>query len=724
MPGFRSVCVTSIAAVLACSQGGPLFAQRTAAQLDGTWIGVYQSYPYYIRMSLQMPAGGQGSAEMRLEPLVKLNSIGRPPMGVVPVTVEFDAAARTIAVTPGADAYRTLGIMVPRFMGVLDDDSQLVGGVLVGAGAEASPYFILGRSSVAEKAFLSTLIDAMTQAAGGAAPAGAFQNPVRGIRQAFGRGPGEDKIREWASRLITEHPDIDPYRTEMGRVFTMARNLFRDEYFRPYFGKPYDDLDRGDLMAISAEIRKIPPPRSNFPEERPNSAIRAVERAFMPLGGTYNWTDITLSVVAMRPMEAWRNQSLKRLQAAQGAGDVLKAVAAIEHAENTALATFWPSERKAFGEGVGAARTRVAGPVLVARVDALLASATSFDGARQIASVLETINSARPAAPARPVPGQRGMPGMPAAAPVPAAVPDDIPGLMALVPPDFRQTQTTRMHDRVTQLVEAEVARDRQSLARLGDGLAGLQAGVKWRADADAKYGPLANRAPVEALYRDAAAQRKPLIEAAEKALTARVQAAKTTREVNDIVYGHLGVPSDRSDPAGARVIQIAGQRTSQLQATEAAAAAKESEARRAAASVCAQTSADKDPDGLPGEPTERDMCQAVERVLLGAQKNLADLKEECNGITAKSNPVSAMLCLMGAAGQIGGGPQLSLRGFKKIACSSAAPAGRPGFFCDYASSLASGNAMTGPIVNRFPGEVNTARFVRSSGTWLFMPTK
>jgi hypothetical protein len=31
---------------------------------------------------------------------------------------------------------------------------------------------------------------------------------------------------------------------------------------------------------------------------------------------------------------------------------------------------------------------------------------------------------------------------------------------------------------------------------------------------------------------------------------------------------------------------------------------------------------------------------------------------------------------------------------------------------------------MTAPLVNRFPGEVSTARFVKSSGTWIFMPSR
>jgi hypothetical protein len=101
----------------------------------------------------------------------------------------------------------------------------------------------------------------------------------------------------------------------------------------------------------------------------------------------------------------------------------------------------------------------------------------------------------------------------------------------------------------------------------------------------------------------------------------------------------------------------------------------------------------------------------------------MASLQDECKGLDARSNPLSGMMCLAGGISQMGGGPQMSLRSFEKIACASAAAMGRPGFFCDYVVRLYSGNAMMAPL-NRFSGEITTARFVRTRGQWIFLPPK
>src|SRR5262245_49657492 len=102
----------------------PATAQDSRQMLTGSWVGVYQAYPFFIRMTVNAATG-----EMRLEPLVQQQSIGRAPTGIVRVTVDYDASARTLLLTPGADAYRTLGVQVPQFFGVLDEDRQLIGGL-------------------------------------------------------------------------------------------------------------------------------------------------------------------------------------------------------------------------------------------------------------------------------------------------------------------------------------------------------------------------------------------------------------------------------------------------------------------------------------------------------------------------------------------------------------------------------------------------------------------
>jgi hypothetical protein len=704
-----TLIVLAIASAVLAQPGSP-------PSLAGNWVGVYQSYPYFMKMTLQMAPSAPDTkvaTQLRIEPLVQINSIGRAPMGIVGVDVEYDAAARTIVITPGPDAYRVLGSQLPRFFGLLDEESGIVGGTLVGGSAAASPYFLLTRTETAENAFLKKLRNAIEDASG--VPGRRPENPFANIANAFGRGPSLDRLREWVNRFAVEYPDVDPYHTEQGKLFSMARSLFRDQYFKPYFDKTFDEMGRGELMAVVQQIQKIPPPRSNFPEEKPHGALHGVSRAFSPTGGTYASLDVMFSVLAMRPMDAWRAQSLRRLQ---GEATGLRTVRTIEQAESEALATLWPSERKAFAEVVVTARSRVSAPALALKVDELVNGATSFDTAAKIASVLGEIRAYRPASPTPATPVGRRTLERPTAAPQAL---DSIAALMATVSPDLRQKETARLESAMTQLVEKEVARDAAELPRLGDGLAGLQAGAKFRSTLDAKYQPFSGNASVQKLFTGLAERRKAQLASAEPSLDARLKAAKSTTEVDQIVQTYLSVPSDRSDAAGGRLLQIASARGGQLRTSEQAMAVKEAEAQREANSACARTSDRNDADAAPGEPTERDMCKAVESVLLGKQRALEDLKDECKNFQSNQNPASAMLCLGGMAAGTGGGPQISLRGFKKIACSSAASAGRPGFFCDYVSSLSTGNQMMAPIFNHAGGEVVTARFVKTSGVWIFM---
>jgi hypothetical protein len=189
--------VTFFLAAMCLIVARPAGAQSSGQTLTGTWTGVYQSYPNFVRMTLQLsaPAGQAGSApgELRLEPLVDLRSIAQSPMGVLHVTANYDASSRTLLLTPAPDAYRTLGFQVPQFSGVLDEEKQLVGGVIVNAARDASPYFLLGRAESAEGLFLKKIrgiVESMLPPGAGTRPQ--VQNPLTGFQNPFRRGrPGQ-----------------------------------------------------------------------------------------------------------------------------------------------------------------------------------------------------------------------------------------------------------------------------------------------------------------------------------------------------------------------------------------------------------------------------------------------------------------------------------------------------------------------------------------------------
>ena len=432
--------------------------------LDGPWVGVYESYPALIKMSFELggsPADGVWRTEMRLEPLTGERADASGALGVFPVEIRFDAAAWALTVRPRRDTSMRVAGRAPELAGVLDGQNQVVGGVVLGARTDASPYFVLGRRDVAERGFLRKL--EVTSKRSGPSRFPTFRNP-------FSRGPRAE-VREWAERFLKEYPEIDPYRTEHGALFLKARNLFRDEFFKPAFHKTYDELGRFEMAGISASLQKVPPPRANYPEERANGVLRAVDRAFMNMVGTYTSRDITLSVLAARAISAWRTERMHRLDRATAGEGIWREIAATEAAERQVLALFWPSEREAFRTGILEVRTRVAEPLLARRTDELLARPATLQVARELASALEDT-------------------------------------LFTLIKPAAAQPYKVRMQVRLASVLDEETRRDRIQLESLGNDPAALAAGSQWFDSITSKYSTLERQPAVRALLADVATRR------------------------------------------------------------------------------------------------------------------------------------------------------------------------------------------------------------------------
>lgn len=657
-----------------------------AQDVAGKWEGVYPHYPHLIHMQLDLARSTSAELDeemtgtLRLEPLVEQRTIGRAPTGVVEVTARYDPVARRLTLTPGRNAYRELGVRVPSFQFVLDPQTMQFGGLVMGTRDDAS-YAMLGRSTSADAQILDHLRDVM--------------NPGVTVRNPFGkllkRGPKKKTILQWTAQLTDAYPDLRPMHTQLGRLFPMAKNLFRDAYFTPHFDKPFDELGRGKLEQIASTINDIPRPRGNFPEERPAGAAHAVSHSIHTRGG-FKEANMHLVVRALRVIDAWRAQALKRLANVQDASDPLRMIQRLEAAETNLLATHWPHEREAFARAVEQARGAATGPALIARVDALLASTEGVSGALELHAAKRVSSGS-----ATDLDGTR------------------LADLMALVPSKTRQAQQARLDERIDALLRTAVATDREMLSRFGTDINTLEATSEFHADLRQKYGALATHGAVRPLFDALAQQRGPALIAAADDIQAQLETTQSSHAVDQLVAQYLNVPSDRSDPHGARLLQQAEVRKAALKQREAILAKERAEARRRAASACAQASTAT--GRYQGEPTERDMCTVIEAQLRAADENLEAARE--NGCTGSSNdPVSAVFCMMGTLGTIGGGPQLSVRSFRKVACAPAL--NRPGFLCDYVVALKSGNPTMQSILNMVPGgELITRRFVQSGDGWL-----
>ncbi|MGE3616621.1 MAG: hypothetical protein AB7L66_12190, partial [Gemmatimonadales bacterium] len=85
---------------------GAASAQLPSRPLTGTWIGVYQSYPVFVQMTLEMGPGTEAgqTAQLRLESISAKQPGG--PRGIATVSVRYEPEAGTIEIVPGADASR------------------------------------------------------------------------------------------------------------------------------------------------------------------------------------------------------------------------------------------------------------------------------------------------------------------------------------------------------------------------------------------------------------------------------------------------------------------------------------------------------------------------------------------------------------------------------------------------------------------------------------------
>jgi hypothetical protein len=292
-----------------------------------------------------------------------------------------------------------------------------------------------------------------------------------------------------------------------------------------------------------------------------------------------------------------------------------------------------------------------------------------------------------------------------------------VPALLAMVPADLRIAQSARVEARIDELVDAEVSRDRPSLAELGSGRHALEAGARWYRQASEKYAGLTQHPAVQSLFEELAEHRAAIFPEADEELSGLIRAAGSSAAVSDVLATYLAVPSDRSHPVARRLLASATERQQGLARAEAVEEQRRKEAARPAASPCARV---PDGDAMASDgPSSRDVCRAVEAEFLAMQAGMDDLQKRCASGQLRYDRALAALCLVqGAVQGLGAEPGLFLAGFQKLGCEKAASA--PGYVCDYRTRVRSSNPQFGSTFDMLPdGEVITSRFIRGDqGQW------
>lgn len=571
------------------SRGAAAPAPPLNVPLTGTWIGIYQVYPSYVQMTLRIAsepaAGGDTAAEMRVEGLEGKDA---PHMGVTPATVRYQPDSRVLVISGANDGARRTVLSGLSFRAVYDADRRLFAGYRVNASSDASPYFMLVRQGQEDKVF--DRIKDMPNVVGGRRDGGGAPR----FGSMGGDAPSTDALRKWASQIYKEYPDIDPYRTESGSLYRMSRNLFRDEFFKPFFGKTYDELGGSDMAKVNGRLEEMPAPRANFPEDRANAAARPLARGFWMNVGTYATPDIMLSVIALRSISAWMNQTTRRLPDLPPGSSAFDTLTAIDAENGGVLATLWPSEREAFSSAVNAQRARLAEPVLTLNIDRITGAATGFDSIPQLQQTMAALRQTAVTPQAATRGGGRGTaPATSLTAGRSVGANDgSVSSLASMVSEPVRQQLAARVDSRIGSLVDAEARRDAASIASIPAGAAGLESGTQWFGRMNTKYASFRTAPAVVAMFDQFTQARSTLYAQASPALIAQISTLTSADQINGLLNRYVGAPVDRSAPSAQPIFNAAQQRRVELEriaADNTRRAAEETARRAEAARVAAE---------------------------------------------------------------------------------------------------------------------------------------
>lgn len=672
----------------------------------GTWTGAYQSGGTFVRMTINLSGEPNALAgDIRFDPF-NPQKTANVPMGVVQVTGRVNTVARTFDITPGRDAYRTLGGLAPGFNGVFHAGGKLVAGVQSGQRQSYGGHFVLARAGTPEAKELENILKGLDRRTA---------QQGQGLLSGFGLGGNgafsEKKLREWAGQYLREFPGTDAYRMTGDAVMTKGVHLFRDGYFRQFFGKSFDDLSPDELFQMERGMQAFPPPRGAYPEEMINGLILSMKYTVRPGVGS-SASGLGLSVLAMRLMESWRADIQQQAQTASPNVESWRLLAEAEVVERTFFDTAWSAERKAFADAIGQSRTRMADALVNFETDRFLSDPMSRDP-QLVNGIISALQQQAPQAARAPAsrtgPQQVGM----------VAVFTTLPGegnpepAIRVAAPyasrDVINQQVARLNQQLSGAVGAQCDTDTRSISGFPAGLAGLETSARFYHEATSRYSRNNGRcdfAPALAQARSA------MLISAEATLSQRIHGASSSGELNTLTSKYLGVPSDTVNPAGQRLTNLIAKRRDEFDVIAARQAAADAERRRQG--ICAQLSTVTTGD----EPSERDMCNAINAQLQARMAQGDAYAANCDNM---SNSVGALTCLFGKSMQAGG-QGVGIGSFQKIACVSAAAQGKPGFFCDYAIRMSANNDVLGPIVNSSTGSMNTARFVKSANGWLYFP--
>ena len=473
--------------------GTPRPTQAPPLDLSGAWKGVFCSDIMVESADLTLTASPDHrdlTGQLRFTPLPSpaLRGVRLPPETVWEIKGRVDPGSNAIWLAPQTPLIPTgpRATFEPRPLGAV-----FSAGRNEMAGQFRKPY--AQQPDPAETYFLFVRADAAARLKSFAEHAADAAPPAKG--SGGGSPPGDAELAKWAA----------PYENEYGaaagqngveQISQRAMPILADAAFKPVFGEAYDRIDFGVLHAA---MRRFAGADAKF----------AQAHGFMQYALWPSPTKL-VSIVAMRTIDAWKEEMLARFRSGTPVASAFDDLAATQKAIQDTVVYAWPSTKKRTDEAIEEIRGKLSGSSLGANVDAAIASAAGLEGAKKLASWSK-----------------------------------DNAGMLERLSPAERDAAQQKVEAKLDELLQSLLAPQVAQLAKLGTGGPAVRAGAAWHKALVDQFGFASARPPFSQAVGNLMSRREPDMTAGEAQLLQRIEASKTPEEIDTLFANELSVPGD-----------------------------------------------------------------------------------------------------------------------------------------------------------------------------------
>lgn len=587
------------------------------------------------------------------------------PKGVFELKGSYDKSSGNFELNPAKWIKRPPGYVMVGMKGNLSDTKKLDGNITL----RGCSNFSLKKDNSKSEELKSTL----------ATKKEVYKNAPSSLSKAKTDAERCIVFNKWSSRFPIEYPDLDIRRTQLGKVYPKAINLFTDKHFVPVFGKPFDQMSQQERFYIGRkQIRKCFLTKEysyDFPWQR-----NIIDRPFSLTNGSFSYGEVASEVSYRRQLIEELKKEVSNLNSLPNSSESYRNVLTIQQNGKNKYSVLWPSEYKRFLGSASEARKRNAASAFT---DIVNSTAGDLESYKELTALNNVVK--------------------------------DNPLVWSDLSPEIQNKEQKRIMNKIQSALVGYMQAERNKIDNLGSGLKAVENGTNWYRQFVSKFVDKFQSSKIDKTLSYFGKRRSNDLANAERNIVSLINSSDNATETRKILSKYTGTAFDSETTAGLN-IKEAGDNKFKVFAAQHQQEEEEKRRRPCKEFASSEISAPA------GPPTQEEMCTALWRKVEAINSHYDELGARCQNREFENNPLLAMQCLQ-LCGASAGKCDINVKitKFQKIACKKAV--GEAGFNCDYLMSIYSNAEFVQASLETFLPYGGTAqgRFIRQPGGWLFL---